>query len=651
MKMHLTKLFTGTLIGFAIAPSGAFAQTCENVFVGENGKAYISGANMSSNDSLLTSAEIDLAIENAPVAFVKDSHALSKKYLPELTLQFTKLVQAVSVGQNPDYVAFSVSPLANGNWMIIARGASQEWTNQIAEHLKNQPETLQLLKQTLGKHARSEVLARVDKRGRVSVAVNDTTTLLNLVPSLATNQMNAAPMVFQSKHAYPAFEQTLSVIRGGWDQRFPLSKFAPVGSENQFGTLIEGAQRLVGRTLTGIAVNVKRVLSKPLDIATIQEFSGEVVSVENINKDGIDPVWSADIKTSQGPIKVNLSEARGLRVTRTQGGADAALSGHEQEAMKSRRLEKEREFVAREAKPVPKELAATQSQRLRARIAKLTPKARAAFESLRARISAMLTGKPSADIPGGIKFLKRTTDDMAPRPLVKMKDESLRPLIEESQRMLYDTEGPYGFNNFLSDFAMEVFLDAQTKAPLKMGIRNVSFRDAHENYPFAEGMWGMTLENHEIKNIPLVTEADLVSVIDRRIHLYGFDAGIPKVPGLHFAPTSKYLATLEGLSLEDTTIFFKQYSMQNLLFQDTYFIGKPHGQYSHIFQWLYLAERLSHPEMNSLNANLLNPLMRVQPYFMDDFATGVRVTDFVGQRAPQNPDYINATLQLLFPVQ
>jgi len=657
MKMGFTKLFMGVFIGTAVAPIGVFAQSCESVFAGENistdVKLHFSRERVSSNDFLLTSAEVDLELANPSVTFTRDPRPVSRAQVPELANLLGKIMVSVSRGHDSGRVALSISPLANGNWMIVARGVSQEWTIQVADRIKAQTEMLRSLAITLGHHAHSEVLALLDENGQVRVVVNETATLLNLVPSSSVGrlQVNTSPFIFYGKHGYPAFEKTLAVVRGTWDQRFPLSDFAPVGSENRFGTLIEHAQRLAGRKLSGIAVNVKRVLSKPLEVATIQEFSGEVLSVENTNSGGMDPVWFADIKTPQGILKVNLTEARGLRVARTQASMDALLSGHEQEAARARRQAKEREFVVHEARPVPAALTQTQHQRLLKRLNKLNQQDRASLLALRERIYRMLSGSPESDTAGGIKFLKRTAEDKTPRPLMKLKEESLRPLIEEVQRMLYDTEGPYGFSNFISDFALEVFLDVMDLRPLPTGTRRVFLRDAHENYPFAEGMWGMSFEHHELKNFPVIEEEDLMPAIDRRIHLYGFDVGISNVPGLRFAPKSQYLATLQGLNLEETTLFFKQYSMQNLLFQDAYFTGKPHGQYSHIFQWLYLAERLSHPKMNSLHANLLNPLMRLQPYFMDDFATGVRVTDFVGQRAPQNPDYINATLQLLFPVQ
>ena len=48
---------------------------------------------------------------------------------------------------------------------------------------------------------------------------------------------------------------------------------------------------------------------------------------------------------------------------------------------------------------------------------------------------------------------------------------------------------------------------------------------------------------------------------------------------------------------------------------------------------------------------MIEPFAKIQAYFQDDFATGVRVTDHVGQRAPQNPDYVNVMIRLMFPAE
>ena len=512
----------------------------------------------------------------------------------------------------------SVSKLMNGHFVFSAIGLSVAELQKAILDL-NQTQELEKYLSSFFKYSRKKEI-------RFGNAEN----------SLADGQR-----VFEGKHAFVPFESALQKLRSDWDRRFPLKDYQVVGLEGPFGTRIEDAERLVGLNLVGIGVTIKRIISKPLDSASIEDFNGKVISITNTNLDGADPIWNAVVETAFGAVRVNLTEARGLRVLKEPGIKSMELSGNEIEASKVRRADSIRKFAELNRTLSPKSSQKNERELLMGRLSRMPKNEQVVLLEARAIVNAAFEKS---------QLLKRTSFDKALRPLAKLKDESFRPMVEEVQRQLYDTDGVFGFKEWLKDFALEVYLDVYQTRGLKFGDRHATLRDAHANYPFAEGLHGLPLEKVTVSKIPLVTENDVVGVIDRRIQRYGYVDGIGKVSGVRLADGAKYLATLKGLSLEDTTVLFVEYSKKNLLFQDTYFIGKPHGQYSHVFQWLYLAERMSQPEQNIFDANMLKPLMKMQPYFMDDFATGVRVTDFVGQRAPQNPDYINNLLQLIFPL-
>ncbi|HWU41974.1 MAG TPA: hypothetical protein VN132_01010 [Bdellovibrio sp.] len=639
MKLLIVSFF----FSFFVQESFANGLLCSQIFTSE--KSALADASLAFS-SVITTVEIEIPTQSSGSSFFQNlfiNTALSE--------QIQNLAQEASVKAALPLsdINVTLSVLTNEHLVILVRGASKEWTQAFMNDLKQQPELLNLIAQSIGDPSQSHRVLSFDGHDG-SVSFKDSTENIQrpflFATSLGFHQINPQALVFEGKHAFPLFEKNLAMIRRSWDARFPLSYFKEIGLENDFGTLIEQGSRLVGLTISGISVKIKRILAKPLETATIQEFFGRVLSVENINNGGMDPVWLAKIQTADGILEVNLSESRGLRVAKSL--TRDSFSGGEIEATKARREKSYADFVARESQSVPSNLRESQHERLQKRWDQLPAEIKLEFENLRERLVKVLSGQSILENSQGLRPLQRETYDKTMRPLAVLKDESYRPLVEEVQRLLYDTDSNYGFTRWMVDFALEVYLDLYDRGALQFQTKQISLRDPRENFPFAEGMHGMSRASMTLESMPITDESDLIAAIDRRIHLYGFDKDLSKVPNVQLVPGAKYLATLRGLSLEDTTIFFVKYSQHNLLFQDTYFIGKPHGQYSHIFQWLYLAERFSHPEQNSFHASLLPSLMTVQPYFMEDFPTGVRVTDFVGQRSPQNPDYVNAQLEVLF---
>lgn len=515
--------------------------------------------------------------------------------------------------------SIEISPLADGNFVILAQNIASPKLQKYVANLSRDRSFEDLIKSYF-KDSKNHKL-RLD-------LVQEPSTMAPL-------------LIFEGKHAYPEFEKALHRARKEWDQTHSLKDYMVIGREHPFGTQIENAENLIGLNIVGIAVTIKRIISKPLEKASIEEFAGTVTRIENINEGGADPVWKATLQTPQGEKEINLTEAIGLRTRDGSGKSSSPLSGNEEAAARSRRQEAFLKFKRENFNSAKVSFTKDFHTKLMERVQRLP-------ESAQERILGLREDILNSFSRGSV--LQREAFDMAPRPLTKLKDENFRPMVEEVQRQLYDTESKAGFKQWLADFALEIYLDIHQTRGLQLSTRQVLIRDVRANYPFSEGLHGMPTEKLEVAHIPRVTEADVIRVIDRRISLYGFDEGLSKVPGIRLAKNAKYLATLDGFSLEDSTVVFVEYSKNNLLFQDTYFVGKPHGQYSHVFQWLYLAERMSQPKQNAFQANMLGPLMRVQPYFVDDFATGVRVTDFVGQRAPQNPDYVNNLVQLIFPL-
>jgi hypothetical protein len=464
-----------------------------------------------------------------------------------------------------------------------------------------------------------------------------------------------ATLSFSGKHSYLPFKLSLTALRKGWDPRFPLNTYKVVGSESPFGTKIENASNLIGLSLVGIGVDTmnegKAIIEKPMENVKIWEFSGRVVEVKGTNVHGPDPVWKAKIQSADGSTSdVVLTDAIGLRVKIDSKSNRLVLSGKENESGLRRRHKSFAEFKAAHQRPVDAKYKSSLRETVEAQMQKLSVADQNKLQTWRQRMLAMLNGQADPLTGKLVPMLLREPIDRVRRPMKEILSESERPFVEETHRLLFDTESVRGYNAWLVDLSTQVVLDMQTAGRLTWGSREVQFRDIHWNYPFSEGKAGIPTMKMELQEVPLIAEQDLIHTIDKLAKHYGFDRNIAKLPDLKLQSGTSAVGTLEGVSLEESTPFFFLYSRNHVLFLDNYFKGKPHGQYPHIMQWLYLAERYSQPESNAFEANMIESLFDVQGYFMDDMVAGVTVTDFVGQRAPQNPDHVNNSLQLLFPV-
>lgn len=542
-----------------------------------------------------------------------------------------------------NFVITSVSMIRSGLETILARlNESKDFRPLLKAYFANRPN---------GLISAVESGTKLESSFAVRFSETSTPTKVDLDLPRAAGEIRPYALSFQDKHAFPVYEKALAETRASWDSRFPFSEWRAIGHETFFGTKFEKVEDLVGLEVVGISPQVKRVLSKPLDSAAIEEFKGRIVSFTDMRKSGPDPIWAVQIQTAAGEQKTyNFTEAVGVRVRKGPQLAKRHLQGGELEAAQARRQAARDAYRNQYKAPITPELRVSSKERNEKELAKLGAAEKKQIANLRAKVETLFKGEGGADVPA-VPFLKVSRDDVTPRPLATFKDENFRPLVEELQAMLYDVEGPYGFRNWMNDFVTELAIVKAKNGSLRPGVRKVSVKDPHDNFPFAEGKHGVSSLEIDMKGFPAFSEVEMISIINRRIRQYGFDRGVQNVKDLKFAPESDVLGTLHGMSLEETTHFFTEYSRNNLLFQDTYFIGKPHGQYSHVFQWLYLAERLSQPKMNTFKANMIEPFAKIQAYFQDDFATGVRVTDHVGQRAPQNPDYVNVMIRLMFPAE
>ena len=421
-----------------------------------------------------------------------------------------------------------------------------------------------------------------------------------------------------------------------------------MGLDHPFGTMIEDAQSLVGATVGGVWIRLEGTIETPMKEAEISVFRGTVRSVRNTNRTGPDPVWVADVQMSGEPLRsVNLTEARGLRAERSTLAEGRIVSGGEPEARAQRRAGTSEDFGRLHGRDVP---GIPSSARIASRLARLPPAEKNTFAEYRRDFQALLTGR------GGVAFLQRTEADLVPRPLHQIFDEQYRPLVEEAQRMLYDTEGCHGFNQWLADFATEIALDLRDRDKLEWVSREANIVDVHANIPFAEGRLGegdtgVTIPTQRVRldGVPRITQRDVYRQFDRRIHEYRFDRNLDKVGGLKTAPYAEKLAILEGTDLGTTTADFVNMTRHGILFVDAYFTHKPHGPNSHIIQWLYLADRASDGNANIFGQNVHDVFMSALPRELTSEApTGILLTDHVGQRAPQNPDYVNNALKLIF---
>ena len=421
-----------------------------------------------------------------------------------------------------------------------------------------------------------------------------------------------------------------------------------MGLDSPFGTMIVDARSLVGATVGGARIRLEGTLGTPMKEAEISVFRGTVRSVRNTNCTGPDPVWVADVQLPCEHLRsVNLTEARGLRAERSTLAEGRIVSGGELEAHARRRAGSNEDFGrlhGRDATGIPS------SVRIASRLARLPPAERNTFAEYRRDFQAILTGE------GGVAFLQRTETDLVPRPLHQIFDEQYRPLVEETQRMLYATEGRHGFNRWLVDLATEIALDLRDRDKLEWVSREANVVDVHANIPFAEGRLregdtGVTIPTRRVRldGVPRITQRDVYRQFDRRISEHRFDRNLDKVGALKTAPYAEKLAILEGTDLPTTTADFVNLTRHGILFVDAYFTDKPHGSNSHIIQWLYLADRASDGNANIFGRNVHDVFMRVLPRELTaEGPTGILLTDHVGQRAPQNPDHINNALKLIF---
>jgi hypothetical protein len=450
---------------------------------------------------------------------------------------------------------------------------------------------------------------------------------------------------FTGKHSYLPFLNYIKSSRMNLDHEFPPGSWGAVGSETPFGTKLANTASLVGHEIAGVSIRMNNegvsTIERPLDGVTVETFSGTVLSQKEVDIGGADPMVQGQIRFVDGSVRtISLTDVVGLRLRgRTPPELNAATA---EAAADNRRKASFEAFRRVHAEPMNPRFAESFRDHVIARLESVPPEMRSQVKAWRRQILEGIRTNP---------LMRREAYDRARRPMKKIKNEDVRPIVEETHRLLFDTESIYGFNAWLMDLATLVVIDAHETGTLRWGSRDIRLRDVHFNFPFGEGKNGIPMRDFRIDNVPLLSARDLLRTLDKLAIHYTFDRNISRVSGLKLQEGARAIGTLEGFSLEESTPAFLNYSRNHILFLDTYFKGKPHGQYAHIFQWLYLAERFSQSSQNAFGAPMSAAFFQhVQSYFMDDFVAGVTVTDFVGQRAPQNPDHVNNLLQWFFPV-
>ncbi|MES3036432.1 MAG: hypothetical protein V4736_00875 [Bdellovibrionota bacterium] len=569
----------------------------------------------------------------------------------ELILTGSKVIEnAIQTDQINRNGTIQLSRLKNGNIKIVTLGFARSEENLFELVLGSEKKSLDVLSNELMQFPNSAIQFSVSG----NKITGKLTPLENLGPEMKTLTAIGIPnaLSFTGKHSYLPFKFSLQAVRNGWDNRFPLNKWTRIGLESPFGTRVEDANNLIGLEIVGIAIDLKNegkaVIEKPLENAKIFEFNGSVTEIIDINKNGPDPIWVATINSVKGEVKkINLTDAIGLRAKTSGIPKSISLSGTELIAANERRQRKFEEYRNIQKDPPSQKFKESFHDKIVRDVENLPPEQRLRVNQWRTNMLQTMSGNMGKT---QFEHLTRTPEDLARRPIKELSDESKRPFVEETHRLLFDTDSPDGYNQWLIDLATKAMIKKIKSNSLQWGQRVIETRDIHYNFPYAEGMHGIPTAHTKLENVPLLSEKDLLQAVDSLAKHYGFDKNLGSFPKLKLQPGTKSIGTLEGISLEESTPFFFEYSRNHILFLDNYFKRKPHGQYAHIMQWLYLAERYSHPSKNKFGASMLNSLFDIQAYFMDDMLAGVVVTDFVGQRAPQNPDHINNTLQLFFPV-
>jgi Phytochelatin synthase len=449
------------------------------------------------------------------------------------------------------------------------------------------------------------------------------------------------PEHFEGKDSFLDYEKASDKKRADLDGLYPLETHFPVGVEGAHQTLIQEPSKLLEKKIIGVESTYVGTYESPLISAHVEVYEGTVKKITNKGNSAY-PEYEALIVTPSGVERtVSLTHSRGLRVPKDSGVLANPFKGSE-EAQEALRIKATREKFLKDhsVKALVPKAYVPSSKVVADGLASLSaPEAKKILEFRQRLLETLHDPK--------LEYLVREEKDKAIRPIFKLQDESHRAMVEEAQRLMNDTTSKNGFNNWFADMVTEILVEKAKKGELSWSTKESTLADVHFNYPWAEGAHGLPFKNIKLVNYPVIKDADLISVLDKRLERSGFHEGFKDITlDVPMAAGTKHLAVLKGDNLDETTPLFRAYTRGNIQFLDDYFIGKPHGVYSHILQNLYMSERFIEPGMNDFGKNMYEPFLKMQTSLVDDAVGATRYNDYVGLRSPANPDHVNNMLKL-----
>lgn len=259
----------------------------------------------------------------------------------------------------------------------------------------------------------------------------------------------------------------------------------------------------------------------------------------------------------------------------------------------------------------------------------------------------LLLGQPNKLHAGPVFDMQKGSFDFQKRALPPLKDPTKTELVQTVQDWLYDFEGPQGFARWLADLTTEVVMESHNSGTLSWGRKQVGHLELGKIVPYQHeypAPVAVTLER-----VALPDQMALHRVLDRRIQRFGFHVNAGKVFTEETTATgSQYIGILKDHPDFDVlTKNFLKYVKNHVLFLDRHFLNLPHGQYPHIFQWLYLADRFVARDGEQRGTE---EVFAAMDYMMRDGAVGEIVMDHPGQKNPSSPNYITQTAKMILPI-
>jgi hypothetical protein len=259
----------------------------------------------------------------------------------------------------------------------------------------------------------------------------------------------------------------------------------------------------------------------------------------------------------------------------------------------------------------------------------------------------LLTGRKNCHHDGAIFGMQRGQPDFEKRPIPVMKNPTKRLLIERIQDYLHDVEGNDGFAGWLAQLGAELFVEGYRSGALRIGNKCVRNLELSIIVPYQEIYPERVTV--QLRDIALVGRPALHRVLDRRIERFGFHENSTRLFRGHLAEGSRFIGILDDHpDFEILTRNYLRFVHGHVLFLDAHYRNEPHGQYPHILQWLYLAERFTKDA-----APGTVPMADVFAAFdcmIQDGAVVETIMDLPDRKNPTCPNYVTQAAKMILPI-